>query len=223
MNKKWIIIGSAPDTDLSVIKPLVDKNIPVICADGGIKTALDATIEPDFFIGDLDSGNKPKNLRGIILPEEKDYTDLHTALLWAIEQGARYIYITGCTNGRADHYFANILLLEMLSERGVRGVIMDKQNRILYHSGSKLTVRFGDDSGDLGEDEIMMPVGFKYVSLLPIDSELSGVTLKGFKYPLNNQTLKRSCPIGVSNELISRTGEIYIASGRALVILSKDV
>ncbi len=223
MNKRWIIIGSSPDTDLSAIKPLAEKNIPVICADGGIKSAFDAGIEPDFFIGDLDSGNKPENVRGIVLPKEKDYTDLHTALLWAIEQGAGCIYIIGCTNGRADHYFANVFLLEMLSEYGVRGVIMDKQNRILYHGGGKLTIKGGDESGELREDEAVIPEEFKYVSLLPLDSELSGVTLKGFKYPLDNQTLKRNCPIGVSNELISRMGEIHTISGRTLVIFSKDV
>ena len=223
MNERWVLIGSAPDADLSDIKSLTEKNIPVICADGGIKSAIAAGIKPDFFIGDSDSGDKPENVEGIILPTEKDYTDLHTALLWAVEHGARYIYIVGCTNGRADHYFANVFLLEMLSERGVRGVIIDKQNRIFYHAGGKITVKCGDDSSALREDEIRMPEGFKYVSILPLDSELSGVSLKGFKYPLDNQTMKRSCPIGVSNELISESGEIYTSNGGALVIFSKDV
>ncbi len=223
MNNQWIVVGSAPDTDLSVIKPLIEKNIPVICADGGIKTAADAGITPGFFVGDLDSGYKPESVETVILPKEKDYTDLHTALLWAVDNGARRIYITGCTNGRADHYFANVFLLEMLSERGVHGVIMDTQNRIFYHGGGNLTVKKGDESSCACADDIVIPDGFKYVSILPLDSELSCVTLKGFKYPLDNARLKRNTPIGVSNELNSPVGEICIKSGRALVIISKDV
>lgn len=223
VNEQWILIGSAPGTDLSPIKPLIDKKIPVICADGGIETALDAGIVPNFFIGDLDSGSKPENVECIILPTEKDYTDLHTALLWAIEQGARYVYITGCTNGRADHYFANLLLLEMLSDHGVRGVIMDKQNRIFFHSGGKVTLKRSSSALFRSEDEILIPDDFKYISILPLDGELTGITLKGFKYPLCNATIKRQCPIGVSNELISEQGEICTQGGRAFVILSKDV
>ena len=58
----WILIGSAPDADLSVLSPLINKGIPVICADGGIQAAAKAGIKPCFFVGDLDSGNKPEGI-----------------------------------------------------------------------------------------------------------------------------------------------------------------
>lgn len=51
---------------------------------------------------------------------------------------------------------------------------------------------------------------------------MEGVTLKGFKYPLEDYTLLNSEEIGVSNELEDETGEITFRSGVVLMIMSKD-
>ena len=48
------------------------------------------------------------------------------------------------------------------------------------------------------------------------------MTLKGFKYPLEDFTLMNSDEIGVSNELKEDWGEITFRSGIILMIMSKD-
>lgn len=223
--KSWILIGSAPNADLSVLSPLISRGIQVICADGGMQSAQRAGIKPCFFVGDLDSGNKPDDVNCMILPTEKDYTDIHTAINWALsrQEGSCDIYLAGCTNGRADHYFANVCLLEMICENGSRGVILDSQNRIFYHSGGTLELERSADARYWNENKIQVPEDFKYVSVIPLDDVLSGVTLKGLKYPLDNAKLMRNCPIGVSNELADNNASVTVKEGRSLLILSKDV
>jgi len=221
--EKCIIIGSAPNTDLSDLKPLLESNIPVICADGGIKTACFSGIQPFLFIGDLDSGSKPENVDCVILPVEKDYTDTHTAIIKAINMGAKELYLLGCTNGRADHYLANIMLLEMIAEQGARGAIWDTQNRILFHSGGCLAFQRSDSPFSWDGNAVVVPKNFKYISIMPIDSKLTGVTIRGMKYSLENACLNRRIPIGVSNELVADKAEINVENGKCIIILSKDV
>ncbi len=223
MSCRWIIIGSAPDSDLSCVLPLVAAGVPVICADGGAQYAEKTGIVPSFYIGDSDSGEKPKDVDGIVLPTEKDYTDLHSAILWAVDHGGKELYITGCTNGRADHYFANVFLLEMISDLGARGVIMDAQNRIFYHSSGSFYINKKENYELWKDESVEVSKEFKYVSVIPIDSKIEGVTLCGMKYALDNAELTRKCPIGVSNEMVSTNCEIRIKCGKCLVILSKDV
>ena len=61
-----------------------------------------------------------------------------------------------------------------------------------------------------------------YVSLLPITPVVEKVTLKGFKYPLNDYNIEMGHSIGVSNELIDDFGEIVFESGLLLVVEARD-
>lgn len=223
VSSKWVIIGSAPNSDLSCILPLVEEGIPVICADGGLQSAEFAGIKPAFYIGDSDSGKKPEYVDGVILPAEKDYTDFHSAILWAVEHGGKELYLAGCTNGRADHYFANVCLLEMISDLGARGVIIDEQNCIFYHSDGNLIVDRKESHLLWSSRGLEISNKFKYLSIIPLDDKLIGVTLRGMKYPIENAELNRKCPIGVSNEMIAEHGEIHVKNGKCLIIFSKDV
>ena len=223
INKRWIVIGSAPDTDLSILNPLLAEGIPVVCADGGVQAAQNANIKPDFYVGDLDSGVKPEKVEGIILPTEKDYTDLHSALLWISEQGAEQVYIYGCTNGRADHYLANVFLLEMLYKIGVKGVILDKQNAIFFNPPGETVIKRENSSIFFDKGKILINDAYKYISILPLDSCVSGVSIQGMKYPLIDSVIERANPIGVSNEMVLHEGRITVKNGNSIIIFSKDV
>ncbi|MCI8352674.1 MAG: hypothetical protein HFJ58_03580 [Clostridia bacterium] len=62
----------------------------------------------------------------------------------------------------------------------------------------------------------------KYISLIPLTSKVSGVTLKGFKYPLHDYTLKIGESLGISNEVVNDVATIDIKEGILIVIESKD-
>lgn len=65
-------------------------------------------------------------------------------------------------------------------------------------------------------------MGYTYTSLLPMTSEVTGIQLEGFMYPLHNATLKMGQSRAVSNKLMASKGTISIKSGLLLVIQSKD-
>ena len=61
-----------------------------------------------------------------------------------------------------------------------------------------------------------------FVSLLPIDGSVKGVTLKGFKYPLKNAVIPSFSSLGISNEIVEEIAFIEAREGVLLVIESKD-
>ncbi|MCR5786929.1 MAG: hypothetical protein K6G28_04445, partial [Acholeplasmatales bacterium] len=61
---------------------------------------------------------------------------------------------------------------------------------------------------------------YKYVSFFSLDNNLH-ISLKGFKYNLNNYNLKITDPLCVSNEIIDKCGEVEV-DNKTLVVLSKE-
>lgn len=205
--KTCVIIGAAPCENLDFIDKEILNNAFVIAADGGYTTACNAGVKVNAFIGDLDSNMVAPNCDDLtILPCVKDCTDVHTAILRAISDGYKKIILVGCTNGRADHYFANVALLELIAKNGAEGVIVDGGNEIRF----------------ISEGMYRVPRSKRYFSILPIDEEITGVTLIGFKYLLDKATLYRDYPSGVSNEWVRDIATVVIESGRALMIFSED-
>jgi thiamine pyrophosphokinase len=52
--------------------------------------------------------------------------------------------------------------------------------------------------------------------------EVMGVTLEGFRYPLNDATLKLGWSLGISNVLEATSGTISVTAGMLLIIRSRD-
>ena len=62
----------------------------------------------------------------------------------------------------------------------------------------------------------------KFVSLIPYTNVVKGLTLTGFKYPLDHYDLKGFCSLGVSNEIIAERAEITFEEGILIVIEARD-
>ncbi|MEE1312397.1 MAG: thiamine diphosphokinase [Lachnospiraceae bacterium] len=201
-----------PFTHSYIEKQKFDK---IYAADKGVQYAVQLGIRPDLILGDFDSlGEKMKekmkdwNIPVLTFPPEKDYTDTHLAITHAISQGADEITLIGATGTRLDHTWANIGLLQMAMKEGVRAWIVDAHNRIsMWNSGREMKKEeaFGD-----------------YVSLIPYTEKVTGITLTGFYYPLSDAELTLGISLGISNELISKTGKIEIGSGDLIIIESRD-
>jgi thiamine pyrophosphokinase len=56
------------------------------------------------------------------------------------------------------------------------------------------------------------------VSLLPFSDVVTGITLKGFEYPLDNGVMEIGKPYGISNRLMATKGVISVTTGHLLVI-----
>ena len=61
------------------------------------------------------------------------------------------------------------------------------------------------------------------VSFISLDDTIMNMTLKGFKYSIENKLIKRNTSQLVSNEVISKKAEVLFDKGKMLVILEKTL
>ena len=206
-----LIFAAAPETEYGYIRVflMAHPDAVIACADGGLRHARALGLHPDFMISDCDSFDEVEGEEIIRLKPEKDDTDTQGCLREVFRRGCTEATLVCATGGRLDHELANLSLLEEAHAMGGHLTILDKQNRIVLHEG--------------GYKKFMMPFGYTYFSIVPLDAALHGVTIEGAKYPLHEGTVTRAGMISISNEPLHDSFEITIREGRALVILSKDL
>ncbi len=193
-------------------------SLKLVAADRGMEWFMrNPEITPDLAVGDFDSLSEEgeaymrslSDLEIVRLRPEKDDSDTQSAVNHIIEKGARDIVIFGATGTRLDHVLANLGLLSLGKDKGVHISIADQWNYItLVGSGTvlKRDSQFG-----------------KYVSFFTVGGDVDGLTLKGFKYPLDKYHLTVSdSGLTVSNEITEETAEVTYDSGQLLMIMSRD-
>lgn len=202
--KKGLIFGSSPCESWDFLRPYAQWPDLVIAADGGLTFARMAGFSPSAYVGDGDSGGREEpGLRNVVLPEEKDVTDLEAAYDWAKEQGVTELLLTGCTGGRLDHHMAAMGLLETARGDGIHGVILDPRNRIEFLTPGTYAVP---------------DLGYRYFSLIPVERMLVGLCIRGAKYPLENRDVHRGDSLTISNEFARDTVEISFREGCCYLI-----
>lgn len=185
------------------------KSFLIIACDGGLRHLQHSSIKPDVIIGDMDSVDPAQlanyNVEGIRIiqyPADKDFTDTEMALDYALNLKPKKILIWCALGGRIDHALANILLLLKGQEKGVDTFLIDEYCEIFLMNRETC---FINDAG-------------KTVSLLALTSEVTGITLSGFLYPLENGNLKMGESRGISNIIKGTHAGIRIKNGKLLVI-----
>lgn len=210
---KVAVIASGTMNNLEKMKAIIDSEFDyIICADGGAQYAYQMKLMPDMIVGDFDSISQDvrhyfeRNIELYSFPKEKDDTDTQLAIDIALDKGADYIGLFGCTGSRLDHTLSNIFNLFYIRENNVKGIIIDDNNELFLAESE--TVISGE-KGDL-------------VSLISLSEKTLDITLKGFKYPLNKATLIRKHSLGISNELKDKKAFIWKGEGDLLVVRSND-
>ncbi len=208
-----LIIGNGSDIEKSYIENI---NIDfVICADGGLEKVNRLGLVPNLILGDFDSVDssvleyyKKLHIETVKFPSDKDYTDMELAVEYAVKSGFKELILTGATGTRLDHTLANILLLEKYNNQGINIKIIDNNNYIsIISDNSDIKIENKKDY---------------FVSLVPVTEMLEGLTLNGFKYPLENVKVQRGTALLISNEIIQDEGRITLKKGTALIFFSKD-
>lgn len=187
----------------------------IIAADRGLVASDRLMLGIDFIVGDFDSVTdsvlrKYQELSTPIklFPKEKDKTDTQIAIELALMHNPLSIDLIGATGSRLDHVIANIHMLMLPMQLNVEASILDANNKIYLRNKSFRLLR-ADCFGD-------------YISLLPFTDKVNGLTLKGFKYPLDNIRLEMGTSLGISNEIISEEATVELNDGILLVIESRD-
>lgn len=179
----------------------------IIAADGGYNNLKKAGLTPDVLLGDLDSiGQIPQNCPFEIrtFPKDKDYTDIELAIEFALEHGCSHICLVGATGSRLDHSIANIMLLRKLIDSSINAEIFDEHHEIFV----------------IDKQKELLNIKGALLSLLPLDPIARGVSLKGFKYPLDDATVRMGETLGISNVCISDNCMISVRDGLLLGIIA---
>lgn len=208
-----ILIFSGGNLGEWALKEIRDNDY-LIGVDSGAWFLVQNNLKPHFAIGDFDSVTEEeyRQIRrecGEIYscdPVDKDYTDTEMAFNWAMVRNPKEIVLLGAAGSRLDHTLANLHLLYKGLKKGILSRVLDEKNEIIIT----------DKNISISKNS------FRYISLLPFSFEVTGVTLEGFKYPLNNAAIKVGESIGISNVLLDDVGKINIKSGILLVIRSSD-
>lgn len=211
--KSRCIIVASGTCETSLLK-FIKPDDYVIAADGGYKYLKDADIRPDIIIGDFDSLSKEDlemirmqaKCTFIQLPCEKDDTDTLYCIKHAIEKGYGEIHLFGVIGDRPDHSYANIQCLSFMKDKGVSGVIHDTEYDILMLQNESITLdkEYGDE-----------------MSIFSFSGKCDNVSLKGFKYPLTDETLTSSFPVGISNVITQDEAKITVGNGKAIVFIKR--
>jgi len=207
--QRIVIFANGDLPDLQKARNILRADDFIICADGGTHYALALGLTPNLVIGDMDSIQKDQwqalEKAGVaieLFPRDKNETDLELAITRAIELDPREMVIVAALGGRLDQTLGNISLLtdirlatfDVRLDDGVDAIFICR-NQVQVHGRS----------GDI-------------VSLIPWGNPIHDIQTQGLKWSLNNETLHPDKTRGISNEMLSDTANIHIASGNLLVI-----
>lgn len=141
------------------------------------------------------------------LNPEKDLTDTEAGIDLAIKLKSTQITIIGAIGTRQDHTIANIHILKKALDKNIKSKIINEKNEI-----------------ELINKDIVLKKDnkYKYISIIPLTSKVTELTIEGMKYSLKNYTLEIGNSLGISNEQIDEFAEIKIKSGILIIIKSRD-
>jgi thiamine pyrophosphokinase len=211
MKKVLLVVAGGEIRDTAFLWSKISELKPaeIICADSGAGYLHTIGMVPHVIIGDMDSLSpgmlehfKERGSRIIRFPEGKNETDTQLALEYAFDAVPDEIYVFGAFGTRIDHTLANVSLLALGVKKGIQVKFIDEWCETF------VVDRESTIEGEPGQT----------VSLLPLSDTVTGITIEGFEYPLNDGMMEIGIPYGVSNRLIAARGVISVKSGHLLVI-----
>lgn len=210
--KVLIVTGGSKPNDKLLLQKYEEAEL-VIAADSGCNVLYENALMPNIILGDFDSVDKnileeikKSKIEVKVYNPEKDYTDTELAVYKAIELGARQITMLGATGSRLDHVMANIGLLNLLLDKGIKASIIDSNNEIFI----------------INKDVVLQGVFGQTFSLQAYEGVVKNLTIKNAKYELKDYDLKVGSPLTVSNEFLHGNVEINFESGKLIVFYTQD-
>ena len=134
------------------------------------------------------------------------------AFKWIDEIGCKKkpeVILLGAVGSRPDHSLSNLwIVFDFISD--MKLTIWTEKSRIKAYSGKKRIC-------------FKRKAEYPFFSILPLSEKLEGLSLKGFCYPLKEQTVLQSQASWLlSNQLAGKKAVLKIRRGKFLVIRSRD-
>ncbi len=212
--KAIIFLNGEYGYEKEFLNEIIDEKDIVFCADGGANYTYKYNIYPNYIIGDLDSIDtivldfyKKEMVKIIKFDPEKNYTDFEL-ILHEIERYQREnsiifdnIYVFGGLGKRLDMTLNNINLLEEY-----QNLTFFSSNEEIFYKESSFCLK--NKKG-------------REISIISLDNLIEKLTLKGFKYEIEDINIERKTSRLVSNIVISNKCFINFKKGKIIVILRK--
>ena len=209
MNEMAILVGAVPLNykQIEAIRRLARAGQYIVAVDGGMNSLKLAEVEPDLWIGDMDSfGEEYINQEkqpDILLPVMKDETDMAVALKSVYDKGYRQIIIYGGLGGeRISHMIANFQLACTYTRRGCNVQLV----------GEKCRAEFLIN----GRKDYAHNLKGK-ISIFSHSDISKGVIIEGLEYCYKGD-LSKDNPLGVSNSFVGNAASILVEAGELLII-----
>ena len=177
----------------------------IYCADGGANIVYQLNLIPKEIYGDLDSIKDEvkdfytkKNVKFIKFNVEKDYTDSELVLN-EIEKKYDKIYAIAALGGSIDHELTNINLLNRYSN-----LIFVSQKEKMFK------IEKSYDFSNMKN---------KKVSFIIFSDKVENLTLKGFKYDVENLDLTKGETRCVSNIIEKNEARLTLKNGALLCVV----
>ena len=217
MNKKCVIV-SGGSIDDSFAMQMIENIKPdcVIGVDSGLNFLYRNQVVPTHIVGDFDSVSPEvivhyKSMENIPIRQfnpVKDATDTEIAVCLAAELGVKELFLLGATGTRLDHVMANMQILKIALDCGIRAFILDETNRISVWE-KQIQLRKEERFGT-------------YFSLFPLGGDVPDVSIEGAKYPLEHYRMSPFESRCVSNEYQDEEVKITFSKGYVILMETKD-
>lgn len=186
----------------------IRKHSRIVAVDGGLAHCYEMGVIPHLLVGDLDSApteliEKFASVPRLILPRDKDQTDLEVAIEHERNEGSSQIILFGAWGKRIDHSLTNALILG----RYPNLVKLETESEVLF--------------AVQGEVHISCKEG-QTVSLIPIFGQVTGISTSGLKWELDQRTLDYTF-IGISNICLKDHISLSVKQGLLLCCLEKSL
>ena len=211
MKKRVHLLCSTRDIPHRLLEKKGDEDW--IGVDRGTYDLLQAKIQPVFAVGDFDSVSNherrwiQEQMDVEVMPREKDDTDLAYAVKQAFDLGYKKVKIYGATGGRLDHFMGAMQILKHASFKEQKIQLIDQHNVI--------------ELLDVGTYSKRHKKQFDYISFIPATDHVR-LSLKGFKYELNEAFLEQGSTLTISNEFKDRNATVIVHEGLIYQIRSRD-
>ena len=198
------------DATLNIARTIQNVDL-VIAADSGLHTAQKLNMHVDFVIGDFDSVDSSALARAtsahtqaIRHSADKDFTDLESALLLAVDKNSQHIIIVTAGGGRLDHQFGFVAAMFNPKLRDCKVEALWQNNRLFALQGPA-NCDFTAQAGDT-------------VALQSFSNRSEKISTSGLQWQLTNESLNNFETRGVSNIATKEQISVSVELGQLLVI-----
>ena len=178
-----------------------------IAADAGMTSFVEAGLEPDLLIGDMDSFNLED--ADLVCEtqriDDQENTDFQKALARPELQDAGEVVILGGTGGRSDHFISNLLIAAALPN----------ETAVLFEANLEIIHRVTPE-----RPLTLQGLNGLTISLIPL-GDCQGVTATGLRWPLEESDMGVGGQLSQSNLGEGDELRVNLASGILYVIVGK--